>query len=103
MLMLLYLVCGPCDGVASADAEGGYYVVAAVFDVSCDGGVVDGLVVDAGECFGLSEGDGVWGVWVYGSACHVVSFLCKNKLASFLFLFFREWPLGWNPGGFSLC
>lgn len=85
--MLLYLAGGPFDGVSSADAEGGYYVVAAAFDVSCDGGVVDVLVVDAGECFGLAEGDGVWGVGVDGLACHGVSFLCKNKLASFLFLF----------------
>lgn len=65
---------GPCDGVASADAEGGYYVVSPPVDVSGDGGVVDGLVVDAGECFGLAEGDGVWGVGVDGLAGHVGSF-----------------------------
>lgn len=44
----------PFDGVALADAEGGYYVVSCAVDVSGDGGVVDGLVVDAGECFGFS-------------------------------------------------
>ena len=64
------LVGGPVDGVASADAEGGYYVVAAVFDVSCDGGVVDLLVVDAGECFGLAEGDHVGVECVYGFGSH---------------------------------
>ena len=51
-----FLVCCPDDGVASADSEGGYYVVAAPVDVAFAGGFV-------------------------------VSFLCKNKLASFLFLF----------------
>lgn len=66
----------PFDGVASADAEGGWYVVAAPFDVALHGGVVDGLVVDAGEGFGLSEGDGVCGVGVYGLAGHVVYFRC---------------------------
>ena len=85
--MLLYLAGRPFDGVSLADSEGGDCVIAAVFDVSLHCGFVDGLVVDAGEGFGFSEGDGVWGVWVYGLACHVVSFLCKNKLASFLFLF----------------
>lgn len=78
---------GPRDGVVFADAEGGYYVVAAAFYVALHGGVVDGLVVDAGEGFGLAEGDGVWGVGVDWLAGHGVSFLCKNKLASFLFLF----------------
>ena len=58
--MSLHLTCGPCDGVASAGSEGGYYVVAAAFDVACDCGVVDELVVDAGEGFGLAEGDHVW-------------------------------------------
>lgn len=66
-------------------------------------GFVDGLVVDASEGFGLAEGDHVWVPGVDGFAGHGVSFLCKNKLASFLFLFFCEWPLGWNPGGFSFA
>ena len=56
-----------------ADAECGYYVVACPVDVSLQGGVVDGFVVDAGEGFGLAEGDGVWGVWVDGLAGHSVS------------------------------
>ena len=64
------LVCGPFDGVASADAEGGCYVVAAAFDVALHGGVVDCLVVDACECFSLAEGDGVWVVGVDGFGGH---------------------------------
>lgn len=56
-----------------ADSEGGYCVVACPVDVSGNGGVVDALVVDAGELFGFSEGDGVGGVWVDGLAGHSVS------------------------------
>lgn len=78
---------GPFDGVASADSEGGYNVVASAADVALVGGFVDVLVVDAGEGFGLAEGDHVGVVGVGGFGGHVVSFLCKNKLASFLFLF----------------
>ena len=64
---------GPFDGVVFADAECGYYVVVRPVDVSLHGGGVDGFVVDAGEGFGLAEGDGVWGVWVDGLAGHSVS------------------------------
>ena len=72
--MLLYLAGRPFDGVALADAEGGYYVVAAAFDVALHGGVVDGLVVDAGECFGLAECNHVWVVHVDRFAGHGFSF-----------------------------
>lgn len=78
---------GPFDGVASADAEGGHCVVAVPVDVSASCCVVDSLVVDADEGFGLVEGDHVWVPGVDGFAGHGVSFLCKNKLDSFLFLF----------------
>lgn len=69
-----FLLCGPFDGVALADAVGGDGVVAAVFDVACLGCVVDGLVVDAGEGFGLAEGDHVWVPGVDGFGGHGVSF-----------------------------
>lgn len=72
--MLLYLTCGPGDGVASADTEGGWYVVAAPVDAAFTGGFVDGLVVDAGEGFGLAEGDHVWVVHVDRFAGHGFSF-----------------------------
>ena len=68
----LSFACGPGDGVVFADAECGYYVVAATFDVSSCGGVVDGLVVDAGEGFGLAEGYHVWVVHVDGLGGHGV-------------------------------
>ena len=69
--MLLYLAGRPFDGVVFADAEGGYYVVVAVFDVSCCGGVVDDLVVDAGDGFGLAEGNHVGMEGVGGLGGHL--------------------------------
>ena len=79
--MSLPLVCGPGDGVSLADAEGGYYVVAPPVDLAFAGGFVDVLVVDAGERFGLAEGDHVGVMGVGGFGGHVVSFLCKNKFS----------------------
>jgi hypothetical protein len=68
--------------------------------VSASRCVVDSLIVDAGDGFGLAEGDHVWVVHVDRLAGHGVSFLCKNKLASFLFLFLlwgrRVWK-AWRP------
>lgn len=96
-----FLLCGPFDGVALADAVGGDGVVAAVFDVACLGCVVDGLVVDAGEGFGLAEGDHVWVPGVDGFGGHVVSFRYKNKSTSFLFLFLLRVAPGLESEGFS--
>ena len=47
----------PVEDVGPVDAEGGGLVDAAVSDVACHGGVVDELVVDACEGFGLAEGE----------------------------------------------
>lgn len=68
------LVGGPFDGVASADAEGGCYVVAVPVDVSASCGVVDELIVDADEGFGLAEGNHVWVMHVDRFGGHGFSF-----------------------------
>lgn len=101
--MSLPLDCGPGDGVALADAEGGYYVVAPALDVACGGGVVDGLVVDAGEGFGLAEGDHVGVVGVGGFGGHVVSFLCKNKFSFVPVLVSSGVALGVESRGLLVC
>ena len=68
--MLLYLAGGPFDGVSSADAEGGDCVVAVPVDVAFACGVMDGLVIDACDSFGLAEGDHVGVVGVDGFGSH---------------------------------
>lgn len=66
----------PFDGVAFADAEGGWYVVAVPVDVAFACGVVDELVVDVCEGFGLAEGNHVGVPGVDGFGGHGVSFGC---------------------------
>ena len=72
--MVRLMLCGALSvgsmGSPLADAEGGWCVVAVPADVAFAGGVVDELVVDACEGFGLTEGDHVWVEGVDGFGGH---------------------------------